>query len=275
MISSSGNNVCALGSIYYGEKIESFKACVESLKRQTIQIPIFLVIDGPIKTEVRDYINQNYDYFEGVFEIELNSGLSFALNYGLEQIPSRFSYIIRYDTDDVNCDERFATLISDFRDDDTVVGSWVIEFSEAFEKVKAVPSLVRSGDKKFFFRNPLNHPSVIFSRKAITDLGGYEDMPFFEDWLLWAKVLRSGGKIRNINIPLLRFRFHADTLDRRRGLAYVRHEASFFIRLITLFPRYTALIVFSFIARSGLRLLPRRAFRFAYNLTREQPNENR
>ena len=275
MNGASELNVCALGSIYSGEKLENFQACVESLKRQMLKVPIFLVIDGPIGIELRDYINKNYNYFEGIFEIELNSGLACALNYGLSKIPQKFDYVIRFDTDDVNREDRFSTLVSNFRDDDTVLGSWVLEFSADSELLKRVPSLVLAGDKKFFFRNPLNHPSVIFRTRAIMDLGGYEHMPFFEDWLLWAKVLRSGGKIRNINIPLLRFRFDTHTLARRRGTRYVRHEALFFLRLMSLYPLYIPIILSAFITRAALRLLPKRIFRYVYNLARKLPNENR
>lgn len=268
-------SVCALGSIYAGEKLENFQACVDSLKRQSLKVPIFLVIDGPIGTELRDYINLNGDYFEGIFEIELNSGLACALNYGLSQIPQEFAYIIRFDTDDVNCEERFSTLVSNFHDDDTVLGSWVLEFSDGSKLLKRVPSSVLPGDMKFFFRNPVNHPSVIFRRSTIMYLGGYEHMPFFEDWLLWAKVLQSGGKIRNISAPLLNFRFDTNTLERRRGIAYVKHEALFFMRLMSLFPVYCPIIMSAFIARAVFRLLPKRIFRSVYSLSRNLPNENR
>ena len=44
-------------------------------------------------------------------------------------------------------------------------------------------------EKLSYLRNPINHSSVIFKKKIIIKAGNYIDMPFFEDYFLWMRVL--------------------------------------------------------------------------------------
>ena len=61
--------------------------------------------------------------------------------------------------------------------------------------------------KSICYRNPFNHPSVAFRIKAVNKVGGYEDVPFFEDWFLWAKMISSNANVANIDKSLVKFRF--------------------------------------------------------------------
>ena len=53
-----------------------------------------------------------------------------------------------------------------------------------------------------------NHPTIMFKKSVIIDLGGYKDTPNYipEDFCLWAKALKRGYKIRNLQEVLLWYR---------------------------------------------------------------------
>lgn len=49
--------------------------------------------------------------------------------------------------------------------------------------------------REIFVESPVCHPSVTFRRDAIRRLGGYRDPGWPEDWDLWLRLVRAGGRI--------------------------------------------------------------------------------
>lgn len=268
-------HVCALGSIYDGEQAIFFTQCLDSLKEQTVSIPLYLVIDGPLRQELDDLIDENRDLFAGIFRLKKNLGLSSALNFGLDGIPEHYTHVIRFDSDDINFAYRFEKLIYNFEPNDAVLGSWVTEFSGNEEVIKKVPKSVNKNSLSPLFRNPLNHPSVMFNRSIVSEANGYENVPFFEDWFLWLKIIQSGGTIRNIEEPLLLFRFDEKTFRRRRGLSYAKNEFFFFFKATHVFPRRCFWILIAYLMRTAVRLSPKPILKLAYRITRSVHYENR
>ena len=60
--------------------------------------------------------------------------------------------------------------------------------------------------KGFMRRNPLNHPSVMFRKNDIIEIGSYRDIKFFEDYELWLRCIKKGLLIHNINKVLVAMR---------------------------------------------------------------------
>ena len=47
--------------------------------------------------------------------------------------------------------------------------------------------------KKFaIYRNPVNHPTVMFRKQDVLDTGNYLPQLWFEDYYLWARMLQRG-----------------------------------------------------------------------------------
>lgn len=46
-------------------------------------------------------------------------------------------------------------------------------------------------------KNPLNHMTVMFSKKEVLDAGGYQHFYLFEDYWLWARMIKNGVKLIN------------------------------------------------------------------------------
>lgn len=46
--------------------------------------------------------------------------------------------------------------------------------------------------RKFQYRNPINHPTADFKVSSVLAIGGYWEMPFFEDWYRWTRMFKTG-----------------------------------------------------------------------------------
>ena len=267
------NKFCALGSLYNGETPSNLRQSLESVFSQSSPVPVILVIDGPISEDLEKIVREFENDIHQVLKLPENLGLGPALNAGINQIKEDFDYVIRFDTDDINLPTRFASLMRavDERGLD-LVGSHMDEFIDNHmqpDSTRFVP-LDRHGILKgIFWRCPFNHPSVLFRIESVREVGGYENVPFFEDWYLWGKMLAEGKAVGNIDKSLVLFRSGKRALARRRGLSYAKNEFSFFKKLYSLnLPGRWAASV-SLTLRLITRFLPERLFEYVYFFSRK------
>jgi glycosyltransferase involved in cell wall biosynthesis len=230
-MTGSSYKFCALGALYNGEEVKYFDLCLKSLSGQTIKIPIFIVIDGFIRNELEGVLNK-YEHLNIVlFRKNKNEGLAKALQYGLEILHEDYDYVIRFDSDDINREERFQKIREfciEYKPD--LVSSHMLEIDndgKVFSQRK-VPYSSSEIEKMIAYRNPINHPASAFKLNAVLAVGGYKNMPFFEDWYLWLRLFKKGGSILNIDEYLVFFRATDEMVARRFGLNYMKHEAYFF-----------------------------------------------
>ena len=225
--------ICALGALYHGDKPEYLHDCLKSLRRQTLKIPIILVIDGPISNQLEEVLVLFDDLDMRLIRNPINQGLSTALQLALNCIVDQFEYAIRFDADDINADRRFE-VTRDYllmRDVD-LVSCHMHEIDEEGRvfSARVVPIGFDCIRGKFPYRNPINHPAAAFKVSSVLAVGGYREMPFFEDWYLWIRMFKAGFKIENMDDYLVYFRATDDMVARRFGLAYMKHEINFFFR---------------------------------------------
>ncbi|WP_214744404.1 glycosyltransferase [Exiguobacterium sp. s189] len=222
-----------LMSVYYKEKPIYLKESLESMLNQTIKPDeIVLVKDGPLTNELEQVIN-NYVHNSRlkVISIEKNVGLGRALNIGLENCSNEI--IARMDTDDIaildRCEKQLKIL--ETNKEISVVGSGITEFIInpdniiAYKEVKSTNGEIIKNMK---FRNPINHPSVMFKKKDVMDVGGYKHFELNEDYFLWIRMSRKGYKFYNINEPLVKMRITNETYLRRGGIKYFKTQKKLF-----------------------------------------------
>lgn len=143
------------------------------------------------------------------------AGIVAALNAGLA--AARGELIARMDADDESHPERlaaqFALLDSPENRDVGLVGC-LVEFagdraaSTGYAlHVDWINSLVTSDDILLnrFVESPFAHPSVMFRRELVTQLGGYRAGDFPEDYELWLRWLDAGVRMAKVPRPLLRW----------------------------------------------------------------------
>lgn len=136
------------------------------------------------------------------------------------------------DTDDIAKPNRFEEQVGIFNEfpEIDVCSAWVEEFIESPHypvSVKKIPE--KHVDIAIYARsrNPVNHPVVMFRKKAVLKAGRYQHFPLFEDYYLWVRMLANGAKFYNIQESLLYFRTSPDMFKRRGGLKYAMDEFRF------------------------------------------------
>ena len=67
------------------------------------------------------------------------------------------------------------------------------------------------------FRDPFNHPTVVYRRSAVLAAGGYTDMALMEDYLLFARMVDGRRRPANLAEPLVYYRVGAGAYARRGG----------------------------------------------------------
>ena len=214
-----------LMSVYRKEKPEYLKESIISMLNQTIKPDeIVLVKDGPLTGELDSVIEEfTSSNLLKVVSLDKNVGLGKALNIGLDKC--RNELIARMDTDDISTNNRCEMQLELFSKNDSisVVGTAVAEFIGdpdniiAFKEVKTTYNEILNNIK---FRNPINHPSVMFRKSDVLSVGSYKHWNLNEDYFLWLRMIQKGYVFRNINEPLVKMRITNETYLRRGGWKY-------------------------------------------------------
>lgn len=220
-------------SVYKKEQASYLRQSLESIFTQTLMPnEVILVKDGPL-TEQLEKVIEEYRHKYSILKIiplTENQGLGKALNEGLKHCS--YDLIARMDTDDIAVADRFEKQIAIFKrlPNIDVVSSWVNEFEGDINNILSVRKLPENHEDIYNFaknRNPINHPVVMFRKKAVITAGGYQHFPLFEDYYLWIRLLIHGAKFYNIQESLLYFRFSPDMFKRRGGWKYAWNELYF------------------------------------------------
>ncbi|WP_254411881.1 glycosyltransferase [Dyadobacter diqingensis] len=244
-------------------------------KQSLLPNQVVLVIDGPIPETLKRIINTYYTSFPAIVDIhplERNIGLGPALNFGLLQC--RNEIVARMDSDDISLKDRFKKQIDYLQVhlDVDVLGADVEEFSEEPGDLKRINKAPKASELYSYsrWRNPINHPTVVFKKSVVLASNSYEDVPYFEDYYLWINILHKGYKIDNLQEVLVHFRNDSDTIGRRHGLNYIRHEMNFLnLAYANSYLEFKYYIAGIFI-RLPLRIIPKRLLSLFYHYVLRQ-----
>lgn len=229
---------------------------------------VVIVQDGPIGAELATEVARIvHDSPVPVTHIPLrdNRGLGPALDRGLEACAH--DVVARMDADDICVPHRFASQLPKIEDGADIVGAGLMEFVDDVDHVveTRIPPIgaaqIRAAAR---FRDPFNHPTVVYRRASVLEAGGYQDMPLMEDYLLFARMLARGAVPVNLAEPLVYYRVSAGAYARRGGIELLRAELELQRRFradgITTRREYVRNVAI----RGGYRLVPERIRRTAY-----------
>ena len=218
-------------AVYKKEQPLFFKEALRSVFEQSL-IPneVVLVKDGPLTEELEqiivDFSSKNEQL--KVITLEKNQGLGEALRIGLN--ACFFDLVARMDSDDICKPYRFEKQIAFLKEhkEITIVGSWIEEFSDCKEEIEAIRELPQEDKQLKIFmkwRNPFNHMTVMFRKKDILAVGGYQPFYLLEDYYLWNRLANANYYFANIGESLLWARGGYTMLERRGGWKYVVSES--------------------------------------------------
>ncbi|WP_440134420.1 glycosyltransferase [Chitinophaga sancti] len=213
-----------LMSVYRNDDVEALRASVESLlKQERRPSEIVIVLDGPVPEDITKLLNSYKEQYSPLFNLvplPVNVGLGKALSIGLEHC--NYELIARMDADDISKPARFAKQVGfmERHQEVDLVGSWIEEFIGVTDNVvslRKVPETYEEIVKFAKVRSPFNHPTVVFRKEAIREVGGYHDYGTFEDYHLWSRLIVNNKKCHNLQEGLLFFRTTRNLYKRRGG----------------------------------------------------------
>ena len=136
-----------------------------------------------------------------------NLGLGPALDAGLQ--ASEHEIVARMDADDVSVPDRFEKQLPLVEAGADIVGSGLWEFGASIDDNlgrRTPPTDPDEIRRVVRFRDPFNHPTVVYRRSAVLAAGGYADMALMEDYLLFTRMVVGGAVPANLAEPLVHYR---------------------------------------------------------------------
>lgn len=257
-------------SVWAGDRAdfltEAFRSTVADQTRRPDHVVI--VQDGPVAAELAAAVDELATTSPApvdVVRLERNLGLGPALDAGLD--ACRHDVVARMDADDISLPQRFATQLPVIESGADIVGSGLLEFHDHPDDIvgrRTPPTDPADIRHRSRFADPFNHPTVVYRRQAVRDVGGYQDLALMEDYLLFAKMIANGASVANVADPLVKYRVGAGAYARRGGVGLLRSELVIQRRFREL--GFTTRVQFlrNVAVRGGYRLVPESLRRAAY-----------
>lgn len=267
-----------LMSVYKSEKANLLKNALDSILSQTQKPSEFVLIkDGPLTPELDDCITGFNKEAEleninvKILENERNLGLGRSLQRGVKNCS--FDWIARFDSDDVNSRTRMEQCIDYVEKNQQVkiIGGYIAEFSNSINEVNSmrkVPITDEEIKKRIKSRNPFNHMTVFFEKNAVLSVGNYQDVPYFEDYYLWFRLLGKGYKGANLPKTLVYAHVDDNFNKKRGGFQYLKKELYF--QKLVFRKGYISLTCYlkNIMTRGMIRIVPAKLLGLIYNFLR-------
>ena len=256
--------------VYSGDRPDYLARSLASVTVEQTRPPdeVVVVRDGPLSPDLQqtlaDFVATSTIPVVQV-DLQHNEGLGRALDRGLA--ACRHDVVARQDADDISLPQRFERQLPLIEAGAALVGAGLLEFGEDEHDVvgQRTPPTSRAGIRRSArFRDPFNHPTVIYRRAAVEAVGGYAHLPLMEDYWLFMRMLESGVVADNLAEPLVLYRVGAGAYARRGGWELLRSEIDLQRRMRSAGYVTRAQYVRNVAIRGGYRLVPEGLRQLAY-----------
>jgi glycosyltransferase involved in cell wall biosynthesis len=185
---------------------------IESILRQTYEDFRFLIVDDASTDRTREIIRSYADKRIDLLCLEKNVGQTAALSIGVQRVSTL--WIARMDADDFSAPTRFEEQVRLLKDDSSLgcVGTFAWVFRDdpsAAESIIVRPESHPDIRRALLWDAPIIHGSIIVSKKAFLDAGGYTDRyRYTADLDLYDRLINR-CTTANVPRPLLGLRRHS------------------------------------------------------------------
>lgn len=217
-------NYSVLMSVYAKDNPEHLILAIESMLNQTVKPEQFVIVqDGPLPEKlelvISNYAEQESQLFT-IVPLAENGGLGNALNAGL--LHCRNDLVARMDADDISLPQRCEKELALFAANEelAICGCNIDEFYDTPDDIRTsrvVPCKYKDILRFSRRRQPFNHPTVIYKKSKVIEVGGYPSIRRKEDFDLFSRMLIRGNYALNINESLYLYRANENNYKRRKS----------------------------------------------------------
>ncbi len=203
----------------YNEEIKWIKECINSILNQTYSnFEFIIVIDNPDNKNLSEYI-ENRSLSDSriiIIKNKKNLGLVASLNKALQRCSGRL--IARMDADDIADIDRIQKQVQYMSEhkDVSLIGTkvrFIDENSNNISRDKYRPTTHNDIKEHLKIGNAFAHPTIMFTKNLIEDIGGYSEIKYAEDYFLVTTAILKGYKVANIDECLLSYRIRQTSIS--------------------------------------------------------------
>ncbi len=189
------------------------RTAINSILQQTYRDFRFLIVDDGSTDESREIVSSYNDPRIDMFRLDRNVGQTAALNIGLSRATS--PWIARMDQDDYSAPTRLEEQMRALEADESLgcIGTFCWTFRadpQHAERMVAYPVHHEDLKRVLLTGCPMAHPSLVVSRRALLDVGGYNERYRYSADLEMYDRLLARYRAANIPKPLLGLRHHGN-----------------------------------------------------------------
>jgi glycosyltransferase EpsE len=217
-MTKSNPKISVIMPFYNAEKF--LDEATQSILNQTFSDFEFIIINDA-STDESDKIVQRYlvDRRIKYVKNEINRGITRNLNCGIRM--AKAGLIARMDGDDISSPERLERQFSFLQnnEDIDIVGSFASVINENGNQIGDLKFAITPEEinERCFYYGPFLHPTVLFRKKAIYEVGMYrEKYSLCQDLDLFLRLVHKGYLGANIPEFLLKYRKHSLSSDYKK-----------------------------------------------------------
>jgi hypothetical protein len=256
-------NFSLIISIYKKIKFIEIKRSIFSLQKQKVKPKqIILIFDGFCPEYLKKYaINFIYSFCTNKTELVIinnvtNKGISYSYNLAIKR--SKYDLIAIQDSDDESTPNRFKLQFEYFKKKKqlSVLGGSILENYYNQKVLKKMPLTYKLIKSYIFFKNPINHPTVMFRKSHLLNSSLYLECKRMEDYYLWINLISRELLIENISDILVKSYVDYSFIKRRSSMIVVNSEVKIQLLLLKKFKKYVLLFILIFPIKIFYHLLP-------------------
>ena len=200
----------------YNTNIELLRDSIKSIINQTyLNLELILIDDcGKNSNILGEIVKEFNDKRIKLYKNESNKGLVYSLNRAVSLANGE--YIARMDTDDYSYPERIEEEINFLimHPEFDLVGTRCDYYDgcNIWGESKDFGEVTR---EKLLQGCPIVHPSVMFKKLSMNEIGGYKDYKRCEDYATWISFFLNNKRMFVINKRLIRYHLSIDDYKKR------------------------------------------------------------